>query len=185
MNRVTRSFDWFREANPVLPDQQNPVSRALGARVFILLRGGVATPGGRLQVREPWITQARGPALTVLLIMSTSLVCFQSSHRHCRWVGGGLRDGKTSSTRISVTHIWQMKFNQVVLKMKHRPCAYIGSFCGSFNLIGQFAKINGIWFKFVYFYCFFRTCESNMIKSRNTQSWQCWHFCVRLNLKIL
>ena len=95
----------FGEADLVLQDQQNPVSWALKAPVFILFMGGGATPGHRLCMHEPWITQAHGPALTAQLAVSTDLVYSQGSHWQCQWVGGYQRDGKTSSTRISVTHM--------------------------------------------------------------------------------
>ena len=48
-----RSFDWLGEANPGATRLTESSPRALGARVFIPLRGGGAIPGHRLCMREP------------------------------------------------------------------------------------------------------------------------------------
>ena len=39
-NRVMRSFDWLGEADPVLPDRQNPVPGPSGPRYLYPYRGG-------------------------------------------------------------------------------------------------------------------------------------------------
>ena len=38
--RVMRSFDWLGEADPVLPDRQNPVPRPSGPKYLYLYGGG-------------------------------------------------------------------------------------------------------------------------------------------------
>ena len=53
VNRVTRSFDWLGEADPVLPDQQNPIPGPSGPEYLYLYGGGGAISSHRLHVHEP------------------------------------------------------------------------------------------------------------------------------------
>ena len=50
-NQVMRSFDWLGEADPVLPDQQNPVPRDSGPK-YLYLYGGGTIPAHRLCMHE-------------------------------------------------------------------------------------------------------------------------------------
>ena len=93
------------EADPVLQDRQNPVSQALRTRVFILLCGGGAIPGHRLRMRESWITQACGVALTVLPTVSTDLVYFQGSPLTLPVVGGGGEMGREDLIDLNLRDI--------------------------------------------------------------------------------
>ena len=89
-NRVKRSFDWLGEADPVLPDWQNPVPGPSDLSIYTFMGGGRAIPSHRLHMHEPWITQAHGAALTVPPTVSTNPIYSQVFfHWQCRWFGGG------------------------------------------------------------------------------------------------
>ena len=87
-NWVTRSFDWLGEADPVLPDWQNPVPRPSGPKYLYLYGGGGAIPSHRLHMCEPWITQACGLALMVPLTVSTDTIHSQGFPPTMPGVGG-------------------------------------------------------------------------------------------------
>ena len=84
----TRLFDWFGEADPVLPDWQNPGSWALGAQIFTPLWGA----GPFLVIDCACVShellkhmeQHSRSYQQWVLIPSTSRV----SHQQCQWLGG-------------------------------------------------------------------------------------------------
>ena len=89
-------------------------------KYLYFLQGGGLAPGHRLCMCEPWITQARGLALTVQPTMSTDLVHSQSSHRLCWWVGGGGTNRQEDlinlnlhgicKTFLSLSSLWNIPF---------------------------------------------------------------------------
>ena len=81
---------------------ESSLSGPQGPSIYTFTGGGGAIHGHRLCMRESWITQVHGVALTVLLTVSTNPIYFQG-FPPTMLVVGGKQDGKTSLTWISVT----------------------------------------------------------------------------------
>ena len=99
------------EADPVLPDRQNPLSQALRAQVFILLRGAgqslvvdcacVSHELLKHMERHSWSYWQWVPILSISRI----------PHQHCRWFG---RNGTGRPRRLeSPWHIYVGKWKRV------------------------------------------------------------------------
>ena len=145
---VTRSPEWFRgsRSGTTRPTESSFLSPQ-GSSIYTFY-GGRVTPGHRLRMREPWITQAHGPALMVQLTMSTDLVHSQSSHWHCRWVGGnktGREDLVDSNrrdicisfhqfTQISIRILVQCLSRQWIASLSHTHGLHSS---GTRNLLSQ------------------------------------------------